>query len=763
MIPGNIHPLMMATGGDPLDELGKIERAVRLRPSAGAYFNRVMGVATDRKKWALNVDIKECDVATQQCLFEGFTDTGNHEYIMIAGRQIDWAINVATVNNSRRVTNRVLRDPIGHRNLHFAYDSTQATASLRMRVWVDGVEETSFASAVNPALNYTGFINAALSHDIGRYGNNSSFWNGLIASYKFVDGNAPGPEFFYQFHPLTRQWRPKSKAAIRAAVATLGGPRNGWGANGCFLPFDDGSSTTTLGYDRSQSDTDTTGNNWTATNISVTAGATMDWLTDTPTNNFCTLNPLDNRGGALAPSDGNLKQTHPQGGYSCPGSFVMKTGKYWWEMGYPSQGTANHLMSGILQADKAPTDVGSFGVYWYSNTGYKLVNGVTAAYGATFSQGDVAGFYLDADNLTLECFKQTGGVGAFVSQGVISIPASQAGWKAIAWNGSSTLGDRITTWNFGQQTFNNTSIPAGCKTQSTKNLPFPTIPNPSQAFVSVTDTGANVQATLAAAAPWSSWIRIYKRQDPTAEGWRWQFSDDAANYLDSSSTAAKSAFPALGGTSYVAYALKVAAANGIATGRLSHVNGVADVVTDGLANSRKMVILVNEAGSNWFVYHPDLTAGKLLYLNLTNAETVDTTISSVTSTGFTVAAALATGTYRWIVFSEVEGFLKLWKYIANGTTDNAYVQNGLSVAAAMIKNIGAATNWALHDNARNQSNPSNSALHPNTTAGNDVGNSLLDLDSNGFKVRAVDGSVGTNAVGYVGISIGQAFRYANAR
>ena len=284
------------------------------------------------------------------------------------------------------------------------------------------------------------------------------------------------------------------------------------------------------------------------------------------------------------------------------------------------------------------------------------------------------------------------------------------------------------------------------------------------AFVAKTDSGENIKAVLEAASPWDKWIRIYKKRD-AAEGWRWQFWDDMANFLDSSSTATKAAFPALSGTSYVGYALKVSAKNGIATGRLLHINGANSVITDGLANSRKVVMLRNEAVGNWFFYHPDLTAGKLLYLNLTNAETTDATINSVTASGFTVADALASGTYRWIALAEIDGFLKLFKSTGNGSVDGPFEGLGLSPALILRKVASTTGNGFVKDAARQPYNSASASpllINQTTPETTDIGD--YDFLSNGSKPRNGSPWMNTSGATYAGLAFAAfPFRYANAR
>lgn len=525
------------------------------------------------------------------------------------------------------------------------------------------------------------------------------------------------------------------------------------GANSFFLPFDDTTNTTTLCTDASSK-----GNNWTAANISLTAGATYDSMLDTPTNNFPTINPIMQEGttyGSSLAMNGNLSQNCVATNYDqTVATFGASTGKWYWEVTFAAGSDA----ASFVGARPSPYE-GIGGVVQRNG----VLLGLSGAALPGWSNYTVIGVAMDCDAGTL----------AFYYNGVLQGGSERmiTGWSAGMYL-LPVQGNQVHTAhvNFGQQGFAY-GPPNVFKALCTKNLPKPTnsaIVNPSSAFVAVTDTGANVQATLAAArSGWPSHIEIFKRRD-ASEGWRWRFSDDVANYLDSSSTAAKAEFPALSGSSYVGYALKVSAQNGVETGRLAHTSGVASIVTDGLANSRKVVILKNEATGNWFFYHPELTAGKLLYLNLTNAETTDATINSVTDSGFTVAAAMATGTYRWISLAEVDGCLMLTKHDANAAVDGPFASHGLSPAFSLFKKkIGAiAASGVVFDAARNPSNLTNLLLSLDTTAAEVTGTGTsIDQVSNGSKMRGAGLEI-NYASGYSYVSLHFAsfpFRYSNAR
>lgn len=721
IVPGSPHAFMLAAAADPLDNMLAIGHSVRMRKSVTPSLSRTTGTAAaDRKKATISMWLKRGSLTNRHViysvnpaggagsanqltmLFEDSGGSGNGDFLV--------ANNAAT----NRSTTAQFRDPSSHFHFHQQFDTTQATAADRVKTWINGVLDTSINMGQDMALNSdTPFGQASVLEYFGSKNAGGLEFDGYFADIYCLVGQSLPPTSFGLFHPRTNQWRPKQFTGT-------------YGVKDYHLDLSDGSAATAaaLGADRSGN-----GNNWTPTNISVTAGVTNDWLLDTPTNNFCTWNSLVPSAGTL--TDGALTTA----GLAMGTQSALAFNAYW-----------------EITADAVGVTAGTI-------TGPGGTASVVSVPNAkTFGFRITPAGALDYINIT--------DVGAWTSivTGIISAFPYSTGAACTA--------------NFGQRTFAGT-IPTGFKSPCTKNLPKPTtLAKSTNSFVAVVDSGANVQATLAAArSGWTNYIEIFKRRE-AVEGWRWRFASDLANYLDSSSTAAKAAFPSLTGASYVGYALRVSPSYGVATGTFVHVNGVADTITDALGQIRKMILLKREdATSDWLVYHPDLTAGKLLYLNLTSAETVDASISTVLSNGFVAAAALASGTYRWIALAEAEGFLKCVKWVANESPDGPFSADGFMPQLMICKpsNLtGAYSGWMLVDGLRmpyNAINPAAVANQPNTTAaegtreGGSWQSSGLDFFSNGIKIRNNNGEMnGTISDTIVGVTIAAfPFRYANAR
>lgn len=753
--PGVANPMLWGVN-DPLDSIAKIERSLRFRRSAGAGIERVFGIATDQNKWTAHFWLKIGQAGVAMDILTDNPGSGSDRAYIGINASGQLVLNDFNTGGQQALLTSaaMFRDYSGHLPITIHVDVDNPVSTDRVRFYVEDVRIAM--SGGTYATTTSNNFNAQRKHVIGGGAIPvSGALDGYLSHFAFVDGVNLAPSTFGKRHPITNQWRPKSKADIRAAVSANGGSRNGWGVNGFFLPFDDVSSLAALGYDRSQSDADVGGNNWAATNVSLTPGITYDSMLDTPTNNFAVLNPVSKYSSAVLssyqPFNGNLAFSWSHA-FDVVALFrISPSPQYsaYFEVTPSSQS----ISAGGTSVFLIFTYLGNTVMVLNANTGLLVQhNGSSASATAVVTDGNVIGFRV----------YKTGQIDVLVN-GVLRYSSTFLAGVTEVSIGAGTASSGTFDANFGQRPFAYPQTDQ-FKALCTKNLPvLQPVMRGDSAFVAATDSGSSVAISLAAKAPWADWIRIYKRRD-ASEGWRWQFSDDQGNYLDSAGTAAKAAMPALSGTSYVGYAMKLSPANGIASGRLVHVNGVADVVIDGLAKARKLVILKSEATGNWVVFHPDLTAGKLLYLNSVAAETTDATISAVTATGFTVAAALPSGTYRWIAMAEVDGFLSLGKYVGNGSVDGPFNSANSPAFTLTHTAIGGTSGWGVIDAARDTWNPSGTCSSFESPAAEVAGTNYLDHLANGFKLRQSAYNANSSGQAQIFMSIAKfPFRYANAR
>jgi len=230
------------------------------------------------------------------------------------------------------ITSAVYRDPAAWYHIVFAVDTTQATASNRTKLYVNGLQVTSFSTATYPSQNAVTKMNSAVSHNIGRYvAASSSYLDGYMAEVNFIDGQALAPTAFGAFNDYN-VWQPKK----------YGGT---YGTNGFYLPFTNNASAATLGNDFSGNS-----NTWTTNNISVTTGSTYDSTTDVPTltsataANFAVISPINSN---ATISGGNLNVTYAAAVQTKNIATISITGKIYFESTFGGQVGTNNTYFGV--------------------------------------------------------------------------------------------------------------------------------------------------------------------------------------------------------------------------------------------------------------------------------------------------------------------------------------------------------------------------------------------------------------------------------
>ena len=348
-IPGSANPLLLASAA----EAGayQIERSVRFNSADSAYLSRTPSVAGNRKTWTWAGWVKRSALGSRQMIFGNLSSvpTLGFDVEFIANDSLD-IYDYSGGYAARRNTTQVFRDCSSWYHIVIVYDSTNATAADRLRLYVNGSRVTAFVNSTDPTLNADGAFNTAVATSIGRSGAyNLHYLDGYLADIHFIDGQALTPSSF-GYTDTNGVWQP---------IEYTGS----YGTNGFHLPFSSSSTTAALG-------TDTSGNSntWTVNNISVAAGSGNDSLVDTPTNygtdtgaggevrgNYATLNPL-NKGSTVTLSNGNLDFASGAVYNSAFSTIGVTSGKWYMEA---TAGTfANDFVLGISNDVVGSTYVG---------------------------------------------------------------------------------------------------------------------------------------------------------------------------------------------------------------------------------------------------------------------------------------------------------------------------------------------------------------------------------------------------------------------
>jgi hypothetical protein len=650
-------------------------------------------------------------------------------------------INGSSATGGTAVTTGVFRDPGAHYHVVVAVDMTAAVGS-KVRIYVNSVVMAVTVSGLT-ATDDTEVNNTSIQ-TMGRDSfAASSYEDGYHSEVNFVDGLALEPAAFGYVCPLTGQWQPKRYTGS-------------YGTNGFRLEFQNAAD---LGEDTSGN-----GNHWVLNGGIVAANQTVD----TPTNNHAVLAMLDKTGGVIsraslrfsngAASHLAARSTHP----------VLSTGEWYAEATVGITGTTNIACAfGLATSSASLSGSVAAGVYagYASSVSARWDNGsMLPAPAVVFAAGDVLQIYRKQDKLWFGhnniWWDGSGGTTGDPGAGLnptFTVPLVDLFCYLECYANSLTL-------NTGQTAFVY-APPAGGKSLCAKNLPRPA-QRAQNVFAAVVAPGSSIEATLAAARPWASYIEIFKDRS-NSQSWKWRFSDDVANMLSSDSQAGKTAFTApTAADNYVGYALRVGAAYGVFTTEVAHVNGTPTNVAHGLGTNRLMAIgkIVNTTG-DWPVWHPELAANQYLLLNSTAAAAAGPKIT-VDATNVILAASLPSGTYRIVALAETSGCIKMGKYTGNGAADGPFVYAGGLPAIEIVKRTEAAgNNWLVLDGQRPGHNVADSTLEMDTANAETLSSAnALDLVSNGSKVRGTGSGVNVSGGTYIYAALVAApLKYANAR
>ncbi len=752
-----------------------IDRSLRFRSSASAYLNRTPASASNRRTFTWSGWVKRGA--------SGDGTGSNHFFLCSAddgagGSVVDFYANTIRIYFSGGSyllqTTQVFRDYSAWFHIVVAIDTTQATSTDRVKLYINGSQVTEFSTSVYPTQNLDTAFNAAVSHYICK-NTATNYFDGYLAEVNFIDGQALTPSSFGETSTETGVWVPKKYTGT-------------YGTNGFYLDFKDNTSATTLAYDKSGN-----GNNWTANNISTTAGSTYDSMLDVPTltsataANYCVLSPVDISpiGGVM--SQGNLQFVNSNGGAQATirGTIGVSSGKWYWET-QQSVGSSNYPDTGILNLaaalNVADQYVGYYATgYSYRGNGTKGNNNSSYAYATSYTTSDLIGVALDMDAGTLTFYKNGTSLGtAFTGLSGTFAPAV------------SCYGGGGWYLNCGQRPFSYTP-PTGFKALNTFNLPDPTIKKPNQYFDCLDWTGNNTSGRTFTGLQFSPdlvWTKV--RSAAYAHG-LYDTSRGTTKKLSSNSTGSEvtdtqglQAFTSNGytigndaginesGQTYVGWQWKESATAGfdIVTYTGNGSNG--QTVAHNLGVTPKMVILKGRSSAlDWIVYHAGTAnpTANNLWLNLTSAVGNNSGFLTPSSSNITFTTSYGANNPNGVsmvayLFAEIPGFSKFGSYTGNGSSDGPFVYCGFRPKYVMIKIASGATDdWTINDASRNPYNVSDAILYPNSSSAEGVGSgAYIDFTSNGFKIR--NNNQRNNGSGYTYIYAAFAenpFKYSNAR
>ena len=373
----------------------EVENSLRIEDGDSPYLELAHGADGNTKTFTYSWWFKQGNITINRNFF-GHSSVDD-QILLKDDDRMQFSVNNST--DARFVTTQLFRDVSAWYHCVIAVDTTQSTDTNRVKIYINGTQVTAFDTANYPDqnLDFTGFNTDTNNQYVGRE-RGGNYFDGYMSEIYFIDGQAKAPTDFGEFND-NGVWIPKDAKDDLT-----------FGNNGYYLEF----KQTGTSQNSSGIGADTSGND---NHFAVSNLAATDVTTDTPTNNFCTYNPLAtpsslSQYGTF--SEGNTTYTgHSNGSYgsSATGTFGVASGKWYWESKLTTT-LSNGIGTGIRDiADWNPdwandstfnhTDAGGDGgyAYNYNNGKPQRDNGETTTnQGSAVSQNDIVMHAMDLDN-----------------------------------------------------------------------------------------------------------------------------------------------------------------------------------------------------------------------------------------------------------------------------------------------------------------------------------------------------------------------------
>jgi len=419
----------------------EVANSLRFDDGSNDFLSKTVSSGGNQKTWTFSAWIKKTQLSGSggyQTIFSADKATANSVRIKFDADANDNKFEVYYYTGSMQLkltTNRLFRDVSAWYHIVVAVDTTQGTASNRVKLYVNGVQETSLATATYPSQNLNTSVNEASSpHQVANGGGNLYF-NGYLSEVCLIDGSQLAADSFGEFDEDSEIWKP-----IKISGLTFG-------TNGFHLEFKQagtGTNASGMGADTSGEDNHFAVNNLTA----------VDQSTDTCTNNFITWSALTPRSSDITLSEGSLNVTMSGTSRGIFATIAASSGKWYYESKWVS---GTYFQTGVVATDKMNDndDVygGKTGAFMYIENGNIRSGGSTLASANSLSTGDIVGVALDMDNGFVYFSKN----GTFQNSGNPGSGSSGTGGYDISAYSEYTFGcaptSALLSGNFGSPSF----------------------------------------------------------------------------------------------------------------------------------------------------------------------------------------------------------------------------------------------------------------------------------------------------------------------
>ena len=370
---------------------------------SSSYMHKTPSSAGNRQKWTFSFWAKVAGNFNYY-IFSSGTAATDRTYIYFNDGALGVQNRIDSSNVLDLITNAFHKDVAAWYNFVVAIDTTQGTAANRAKCYVNGTQITSFETETYPDQNVNTFVNNTQLHTVGKPSwTDSAYYSGYMAEAVFIDGQQLTPTSFGEFDEDSGIWKPINVSGLTA------------GTNGFYLDFEDSSN---LGNDA-----------FGGTDLTEVGLAATDQSIDTCTNNYCTMNPLDNFYAGATFSEGNLKISSAR--YAgVTSTFALTKGKWYFEYKCVSRASTTTGFVGIASGTATATN------FEFANQ-----SGALVGYGLSLEAGGVYG---------------NGGTSA-TNGTFVSIDDGDFGMVALDFDSNKIYFGRNGTWGNSQNPVNGTN------------------------------------------------------------------------------------------------------------------------------------------------------------------------------------------------------------------------------------------------------------------------------------------------------------------
>ena len=400
---------------------------------AQTYLTKQSPTAGNRTKGTISMWVKRSGIGSTQYIYTEYLNGTDNGVVYFAGGN---TLDIISYNGSSAemhlATNRLFRDTNAWYHLVFAWDTSQGTAADRVKMYINGVQETSFSTATYPSQNSNLKFGLGGSYHlyIGRRGDNQDYFDGCMSHVHRVDNQQLNASVFGSTDSTTGEWKINTSPSITYTGSSSFN----------FFILKDGNSVT-----------DQSGQ---SNNLTVGYG-TLTKTEDCPSNVFATMNPLYNFYRDPTLSVGNTKIVDTNGWSGAKATLGFSTGKWYWEI--KLTGTMENHQHGVQQENvdtisQDPQQRTGTTVFYNHDGGEMRVDGTTTAadYGL-YSSGDIMGVAVD---MTAGSYGQI----TYYKNGVALISNYNLSSSSTLVMPFSSVGACTSEYNFGNGYFGTTAV-----------------------------------------------------------------------------------------------------------------------------------------------------------------------------------------------------------------------------------------------------------------------------------------------------------------